>query len=157
MDKEPKLFFKLESLLLIWCSWYLTRTRNTQTNGTKLLHTFLTLWVNTSKNPEDEWIFHFPTSVCTNVTSGSVAWTNQGNIHLNSQKYLALMEEGAGKEPAKSWGLWVVVLLSDKPVCLCQRNMFQPIPDRKSELKGSTCSLTRPEVPMTYRTSVVGK
>lgn len=62
----------------------------------KLLHSSPTVWVN-KKKPEDEWIFHFPTSVCTNVTSGSVGWTNQGNIHLYGQEHLAVMEEGAEK------------------------------------------------------------
>lgn len=50
------------------------------------------------KKPEDEWIFHFPTS----VTSGSVGWTNQENIHLNGQECLTVMEEGAEKSQQKA-------------------------------------------------------
>lgn len=50
------------------------------------------------KKPEDEWIFHFPTS----VTSRSVGWTKQENIHLNGQECLTVMEEGTEKSQQKA-------------------------------------------------------
>lgn len=123
------------------------KTFNTQTKRTKHLLIFpciasgnltslqLSNCLSKCKNPEDEWIFHFATS----VTSGSVGWTNQENIHLNGQEWLTVMEEGAEKKAAKSWGVHVVVCLSsDQHACLftkCQGNIVWPILDTKSQLK----------------------